>query len=71
MPLVEQDNKEAESLLSDLKKNGFEVYSDSRNIWVAGEVNLGLKLANYKGFKFCRQGCRLTNGRPGWHKKLD
>ena len=30
MPLVEQDNKEAESLLSDLKKNGFEVYSDSR-----------------------------------------
>ena len=70
-PLVEQDNKEAEILLSDLKKNGFEVYSDSRNIWVAGEVNLGLKLANYKGFKFCRQGSRLTNGRPGWHKKLD
>ena len=70
-PLVEQENKEAELLLSDLKKNGFEVYSDSRNIWVAGEVNLGLKLANYKGFKFCRQGSRLTNGRPGWHKKLD
>ena len=70
-PLLKQDNKEAEILLSDLKKNGFEVYSDSRNIWVAGEVNLGLKLANYKGFKFCRQGSRLTNGRPGWHKKLD
>ena len=70
-PPVKQDNKEAEILLSDLKKKGFEVYSDSRDIWVVGEVNLGLKLANYKGFKFCRQGSRLTNGRPGWHKKLD
>ena len=59
-----------DSELIKLKKEGFEVYEDEKEIWVVGETNLGLKLAKYKGFKFNREGSILTNGKPGWTKSI-
>lgn len=66
-----QQKNDGEELFFVLKNKGFKTYLEDNEIWVEGDVNLGLKLAIYKGFKFYRQGNHLTGGNPGWVKKLN
>ena len=66
-----QPKNDGEELFFVLKNKGFKTYLEDNEIWVEGDVNLGLKLAIYKGFKFYRQGNHLTGGNPGWVKKLN